>query len=460
MMKTVLTALLLILPLSLHGRSELTDETRVEMIDAVCELLREHYVFPDVAEKLCDTLHVRLEKGYYNVNTYDELSDLLSRDLKSVNQDGHLNVWWIPPDRHNQNTEKVDPIVRQLHIIRTNAERGFDFKKVEILEGNIGYLELTKFKSIPDPKLERMLEGTMNFLSNCSAFILDLRRNNGGNYKMIQKFLSYFFEKPVKITGRYTRPSGGVKEIYTRDDVDNKHLFDIPLYVLVSSRTVSGPEQVAYDLQALNRAIIIGEHTKGAANPSRFHRIKEKLLVCIPYGYAVNPVTGGNWEGTGITPDIIVPADSALPKAIELATIAAEDMQKKEEAKVDSLIVVLQNKMKQVESLLQTDFSKAEELFSRILDEFFEIEYMNQYLLLEWLDQYKEEGNTAALEMIARQGVERYPEDDRFYSWLGDTYYEKGDLEKALEAYQGLMLLNPNDVRVKSKIEEIRNRTS
>jgi len=435
--------------------TEITKVEIEEMVEKLCQLIMDHYVFPDVAKKICDTLHHNLEKGEYNVKTVDALSVLLSRDLKSVNQDIHLNAWSFPPDRYNQNTEKVDPIVRQLHIIRKNAERSFDFKKVEILEGNIGYLELTKFKSIPDPRLERVLEGAMNFLSCCSAIILDLRRNTGGNFRMIQKFMSYFFKKSVQLTGSYTRDSGGVMELYTRDNFSHQHLVDIPLFVLVSSRTISGPEMVAYDLQVLNRAVIIGEKTKGAANPSRFHRIKEKLLVCIPYGYAVNSITQSNWEGTGVTPDVMVPADSPLTTAIGLAKEAAEKVKKREQDKVDRLVVTLGEKMRQFEEMLKNDVIQAENLFNKILNEFYQIEYMNKYLLLDWLESYKTIGNLSACEIISKQGINRYPEEHRFYTWLGDLYYNKGDIENALKTYSALLRLNSNDISVKNKIKDI-----
>jgi hypothetical protein len=32
----------------------------------------------------------------------------------------------------------------------------------------------------------------------------------------------------------------------------------------------------------------------------------------IPTGRAISPITKTNWEGTGVTPDISVPADQAL----------------------------------------------------------------------------------------------------------------------------------------------------
>ena len=426
-----------------------------EVVNEVCQLITDHYVYPDIALRIGDTLKYNLNRGEYYVSNYEILAELLSRDLKSVNQDLHLNAWDIPPDRYNQNTEEVDPITRQLHIIRVNAARNFSFKKVEILYENIGYLELTKFETIPTPRLERMLDGAMDFLSNCSAIILDLRRNNGGNNIMIQRFMSYFFEKPVPITGQFTRESGGVREYTTLDNSNHTSLADIPLFVLVSSRTVSGPEQVAYDLQVEKRALIIGERTKGAGNPSYFFRIKEKLLVCIPYGYAVHPETRSSWEGTGVTPDVAVPADSALTIAIDMAKKAAEKVSMREQRRVDSLVVLLKERMNQVESLLMDNIPEAEQLFKKTLDEFYEIEYMNKYLLFGLFDNYQDEGNVAACEVIGEEGILRYPDEDRFYSRLGNLYFKEGDFEKALKVYSSLLKLNPNNISVRKKIEEI-----
>ena len=43
----------------------------------------------------------------------------------------------------------------------------------------------------------------------------------------------------------------------------------------------------------------------------------------VPTGRAVSPITGSNWEGTGVAPDVEVPAEQALDKARELAAKAA-----------------------------------------------------------------------------------------------------------------------------------------
>ena len=43
----------------------------------------------------------------------------------------------------------------------------------------------------------------------------------------------------------------------------------------------------------------------------------------IPVGRTFDPDTGQGWEGTGVKPDVEVPADKALDEALKLAGVAA-----------------------------------------------------------------------------------------------------------------------------------------
>jgi C-terminal processing protease CtpA/Prc len=88
-----------------------------------------------------------------------------------------------------------------------------------------------------------------------------------------------------------------------------------PVYVLTSPRTFSGAEELAYDLQQLGRAVVVGERTGGGAHPRRGFRVHPHLEATIPTGRAINPVSGTNWELVGVTPDLEVPADEALVHA-------------------------------------------------------------------------------------------------------------------------------------------------
>jgi C-terminal processing protease CtpA/Prc len=94
---------------------------------------------------------------------------------------------------------------------------------------------------------------------------------------------------------------------------------DKPVYVLTSAVTFSGGEQLSYDLQQLGRATIVGETTRGGANPREGFTVHPHLEATISVATAVSPRTGGNWEGTGVAPDIPTAAGRARDTAYERA---------------------------------------------------------------------------------------------------------------------------------------------
>ena len=89
--------------------------------------------------------------------------------------------------------------------------------------------------------------------------------------------------------------------------------------MLTSAATFSGGEQLSYDLQQLGRATIVGEPTRGGAHAREGFRVHPHLEATISVAAAVNPKTGGNWEGTGVTPDIETTAARARDTAYERA---------------------------------------------------------------------------------------------------------------------------------------------
>ena len=65
-------------------------------------------------------------------------------------------------------------------------------------------------------------------------------------------------------------------------------------------------------MQEQDRAEVVGEHTAGAANPGRPYPINTRLSVTVPNGQVRMALSGTNWEGTGVTPDVSVEAVDAL----------------------------------------------------------------------------------------------------------------------------------------------------
>jgi C-terminal processing protease CtpA/Prc len=172
----------------------------------------------------------------------------------------------------------------------------------------------------------------MNFLANVDALIVDLRENGGGNPSMIQLITSYFLEEPTHLNSFYIRKTDEMKQFWTQAHVAGPRLVDVPIWVLTSRYTFSGAEEFTYNLKNLERATIVGETTGGGAHPVEGHYFdfgEFIVTMSLPFGRAVNPITGTNWEGTGIEPHIQVPADQALQ------TAQLEALQKLQEGQTD-----------------------------------------------------------------------------------------------------------------------------
>ncbi|MCB0035427.1 MAG: S41 family peptidase [Anaerolineales bacterium] len=125
-------------------------------------------------------------------------------------------------------------------------------------------------------------------------------------------------EEPVELSGIHGR-SGEPLRLFTLATVSGQRRPETPVYVLVSPTTHSAAEALAYDLQALQRATIVGEPTRGGAHPDRFFVIADQFLLTVPIAQALNPITGTNWEGTGVIPDVQTTAEEALEVAHRLA---------------------------------------------------------------------------------------------------------------------------------------------
>jgi C-terminal processing protease CtpA/Prc len=68
---------------------------------------------------------------------------------------------------------------------------------------------------------------------------------------------------------------------------------------------------------------VVGERTRGGAHAREGFRVHPHLEATISVARAVSPITGGNWEGVGVAPDIEVSAEAAFDRAFQLAVTAS-----------------------------------------------------------------------------------------------------------------------------------------
>lgn len=290
---------------------------RKTIIDALNEKLAKNYVFPEVAEQIGAFLRQQLEGGHYDsINDMDGLGVALTRDVQSISKDLHMRVDYNPKQvemlaqREAEQTGDEDDYTLPDEFKKEQRYDNYGFYKVERLTGNVGYLDLRSFS--PASIAGETAVATMNFLGNSDALIFDLRQNGGGSPDMIQLISTYLFEGYKHLNNFYFRPEDRTIQTWILPHVPGKRLPHAEVYVLTSRYTFSGAEEFTYNLKNMKRATIIGETTGGGANPGNVYSVCGAFTVFIPTGRAINPISGTNWEGTGVEPDIEMPAAEAL----------------------------------------------------------------------------------------------------------------------------------------------------
>ncbi len=334
----ILAALLAATPVLVHAQTApapaaATQPSPREMVAAVAGRIRDLYFDPAAGDRIADALEAEAAAGAFDSLTDQrDLAATLSRRLRPL--DAHFNVAWDPnapagpppairrPPPSGAAPAGGDPIRRLARPSNPMEARGnFGFRKVEILPGNIGYIDLRQFSNIdfenPADPARRAADAALNFVADADAVIFDLRDNGGGAPSMVGYLTSAFTPADAPIYNVFHSREGTESEAPAVFHPNPR--LEVPVYVLISGRTGSAGEAFPYTLQGARRATIVGEASGGAANPGGMVPVGDGFAVFVSQGSPKNPNTGGNWEGTGVIPDVAVPWDQALTRAHTLA---------------------------------------------------------------------------------------------------------------------------------------------
>lgn len=258
---------------------------------------------------------VRIERWakagrYARITSGRELAAALKADLRAVSGDEHFLVDYFVVARPfpvpTTGEGGGDEAARRTEF----ALRNYGVMRAERLDGNIGYLRIDRFA--PAAQAGPVLRGALAALAATDALIIDLRANGGGFGDTVSLLAGELLPKRTRLNDVISRD--GVQENWTEATATGRYA-DKPVYVLVSGRTFSAAEALAYDLQALGRAKVVGERTRGGANPVTRTLLSSRFWALVPTAKTRNPITGTNWGGVGVKPDIPVAADAALATA-------------------------------------------------------------------------------------------------------------------------------------------------
>lgn len=301
---------------SAEAAPDIGERDRQEIIENSAKLLEQRYVDPANGRALAKDLRKAAARWSAETDPV-QFSKSVTQWLRMRSKDGHLGLSYSPAPiaEGTGGSTFSDEEMQRFY----GAQVNHGISRIERLDNNIMLLDLRVFP--PAEMAGDVFAAAMTVVAQGNALIIDLRQNGGGS-DTANLLTGYLLNGGQPLSGVYHRP-------------DNKHYYNVspawvpgrkfgankPLYILTSRKTFSAAEAVAYDLQALGRAVIVGEVTGGGAHPFEYRRVHMHFALDLPEARSVNPITGGNWQGTGVRPDVLVPAAQALVKATELANI-------------------------------------------------------------------------------------------------------------------------------------------
>ena len=288
-------------------------------IDAILQqipaLIEQHHVDRDRASDIAGEFRQRVESGtYHQFKDAAVLAKTVSTDLREISNDGHLYLKHIEtsPDQAKKPAQDWEAAERESEI-----KLNYGFTGVQILENNTGYLKIEEWMH-PKRSMPTAV-AAMKLVENTNALIIDLRGNGGGYPGIMEYVLNHYFEGPPRLlsTTYFSDVETKAHTRYTSDLVHGKLLVGKPLYILIDEDTASASEYFAYTLQAFGKAVIVGNKSAGAANMNSFYPLNDQFRLSVSTAMPINPVTGTNWELTGVKPDIQSGAEAALQVALE-----------------------------------------------------------------------------------------------------------------------------------------------
>lgn len=167
-------------------------------------------------------------------------------------------------------------------------------------EGEVGYIRLLSFNTKSADELRNAI--TAMEAEGAKGFVLDLRDNAGGLLQSAVDVASLFIPEGVIVTVKNRAGDAEAHSASRRTATDN------PLVVLINGNSASASEVLAGALQDYGRAQLVGERSFGKGSVQSVRELSFGGAVKFTTAYYLTP-KGRAINGTGLTPDVIVPMD-------------------------------------------------------------------------------------------------------------------------------------------------------
>jgi hypothetical protein len=274
----------------------LTNQDVTRLVDSMQARISQQYYDKKLASAINKVLGSRLAQHKYDNLQPDSLVKLINTDLKTISRDGHLYIQTFTA------SEKSTGFDWSTYEKEQEARLNYGFTKLEILDGNIGYIKIVEFMH-PKRSMQTAI-AAMKMVENTGGLIIDIRGNGGGYPGIMEYIMNHYFEgEPIELS-RTLYAKDNYATTYSSDLIHGKLRTNTPLCILIDNRTASAAEYFAYTLQAYKKAFVIGEKSAGGANRNEYVSLPNGFRMSLSVASPVISVTGSNWEGAGVIPDI------------------------------------------------------------------------------------------------------------------------------------------------------------
>lgn len=191
--------------------------------------------------------------------------------------------------------------------------------KYEILENDIGYIQITEFDDVTTDQFTEALAVIKG--SGAKGLVLDLRGNPGGSLNVVVDIARQILPKGLIV---YTEDKYGERDEYT---CDGENELDMPLVVLVNGNSASASEILAGAIKDYDKGTLVGTTTFGKGIVQRVLPLTDGTALKLTISAYYTP-KGNNIHGVGIEPDVVCEfdgdayydkdVDNQLEKALEV----------------------------------------------------------------------------------------------------------------------------------------------
>lgn len=170
------------------------------------------------------------------------------------------------------------------------------------LDEEIGYIRFNAFIPPVDQRFPEALES----LRGTRGLIIDLRGNHGGVFPVRKGLAEQLVQEPALFWSYKRRDS--IEEVYL-EPVQNA--YSGPLVVLIDVMSASSAEEFSGALQAIGRAVVVGERSAGICVVMDVMQLPNGAMLIVPVAQT-RTADGTVLEGRGVIPDIEVALDRSL----------------------------------------------------------------------------------------------------------------------------------------------------